>query len=183
MKYHTSFVNYFPALFTLGMAIPNPLVCPRPPSSVLFFLYYTTGSYVSLQYLSFLSCTGPFYKLWLRWSRFLSLVFSFKTGVRQCVVRACSELVHRLRRARIYPPTIIGLCRHAPPPVRGVRQCVVYVRVASTSFIACAGLGSNHPKSFLAIIFIFIFGHYRWPGITFQDKVLVYMCFLVNKTQ
>ena len=46
-------------------------------------------------------------ELWLRWSRFLSLVFSFKTGV---------------------------------------RQCVVYVRVANSS-IACAVPGSIHPQS------------------------------------
>ena len=73
-------------------------------------------------------------------------------------VRACSELVHRLRRAWIYPPTIIGLCHHAPPPVRGVRQCVVHVRVAPTPPTARAVPGSNHPESFLAIIFIF--GHF-----------------------
>ena len=65
----------------------------------------------------------------------------------------CS-ICRRRRRRRPHP-------RPRSCPRSGVRQCVVYVRVASTSFIACAGLGSNHPKSFLATIFIFIFGHLR----------------------
>ena len=59
-------------------------------------------------------------KLWLRWSRFLSLVFSFKTGVRQRVVyvRAANSSIACAVPGSIHPQSLgCATMLH--------RQCVV----------------------------------------------------------